>query len=101
MSAPRSGIPWATAVLPFSSFAGPAVDVTAAFDDMDDIPVISFLFTIYLFTFLTFFCPAGDFPLQGFCLYCNFLSEISVHEEFVILLFVYLPHQCGPFFLSL
>ena len=63
MSAPRSGIPWATAVLPFSSFAGPAVDVTAAFDDMDDIPVISFLFTIYLF-FSNVICPAGDAPLR-------------------------------------
>ena len=31
---------------------------------MDDIPVMSFLFTIYLFIFLTFFCPAGDSPYR-------------------------------------
>ena len=65
MSAPRSGIPWATAVSPFPSFAGPAVYVTTAFDDMEDIPVISSLFAIYLFFFLTYLPRWGSSP-SGF-----------------------------------
>ena len=98
VSAPRSGIPWATAVLPFSSFAGPAVDVTAAFDDMEDIPVISFLFAIYLFISLTFFCPAGDFPLQGFvCDVTLFLKYLCMKNSLYSYLFT-CPTSVGPLF---
>ena len=98
MSAPRSGIPWATAVLPFSSFAGPAVDVTAAFDDMEDIPVISFLFAIYLFISLTFFCPAGDFPLQGFvCDVTLFLKYLCMKNSLYSYLFT-CPTSVGLLF---
>ena len=98
VSAPRSGIPWATAVLPFSSFAGPAVYVTAAFDDMDDIPVISFLFTIYLFTFLTFFCPAGDSPYRVFvCIVTFYLKYLCMKNSLYFYLFT-CPTSVGPFF---
>ena len=82
MSAPRSGIPWATAVSPVSSFAGPAVYVTAAFNDMENIPVISFLFHNLSIFFTNVICPAGDAPLRVF--FVIFISGILVHEEFAV-----------------